>query len=75
MLRGEAADDEVTSLMQWLEAAGVTKKKLQTAREVCEQSEIDSIDDLRETFEEGTLDNMGFSNFSLAKIKKAFTQQ
>eukprot|EP01050_Picozoa_sp_SAG11_P008227 SAG11_NODE_716_length_7614_cov_63.924837_4_plen_65_part_00 len=47
----------------------MSAKKLETARKICGEEEIESVADLREHLTIGTLDQLGFTKLTLSKIK------
>ena len=57
-------------LAAWLRAAGLTDKKLHSAIELFEANQIEDLSDLRDMFEDGTLDTVGLAKPTLSKIKK-----
>lgn len=62
----ELSDD----LSIWLKVAGLTDRQLEHARAVCDEHGIESVIDLRNMLEYGTLDTGGFKGAAVLKIKK-----
>ena len=59
-------------LATWLEkSAGLSDKKASTAIALCETKEIETVDELREVYDRGRLDQLGFMPFTLGRIEDA----
>ena len=61
----------MAELRDWLEAAGVSGRKLERALAVCDAKDLEEVADLRELHVAGKLGNQGFADIVLGKIEAA----